>query len=83
MQVAALGLRGREGGTGRETDGLGEGATVSAFFLTSETFFSSVIDGMVGNFHELHQLQELVEHLLRSSQKKGVVEPIFGGVEWS
>jgi len=44
-------------------------------------FFSSVIDGMVGNFHELHQLQELVEHLLRSSQKK--VEWSQYLVEWS
>jgi len=36
---------------------------------------------MVGNFHELHQLQELVEHLLRSSQKK--VEWSQYLVEWS
>ena len=46
----------------------------------SESFFC-VIDGMVGNFFQLHQLQELVEHLLRSSQKK--VEWSQYLVEWS
>ena len=36
---------------------------------------------VVGNFTYLHQLQELVEHLLRSSQKK--VEWSQYLVEWS
>ena len=42
-----------------------------------------ITSGVVGNFHQLHELQELVEHLLRSSKKKDEVEPIFCGVEWS
>ena len=36
---------------------------------------------MVGNFYQLHQLQELVEHLSRSSIKK--VEWSQYLVEWS
>ena len=30
--------------------------------------------GMVGNFSQLHQLQELVEHLLRSSRRRSGIE---------
>ena len=40
-----------------------------------------LISGMVGNFQQLYVLVELVEHLLRSSQKK--VEWSQYLVEWS
>ena len=45
-----------------------------SFFLCEGVWEKCVTSGMVGNFNQLHQLQEWVEHLLRSSKKK---------VEWS
>ena len=40
------------------------------FFLCEGVWEKCVTSGMVGNFNQLHQLQEWVEHLLRSSKKK-------------
>ena len=52
------------------------------FFFPPKGYGNHITSGVVGNSAQLHQLQDLVEHLLRSYKKSGV-ERTFGGVEWS